>query len=79
MYFVCGMNKVFFYIFISELASHTQNLRVNKHASIMFLRPETETRELFAREPITYKRKVTGIASGDAIFEQQLLSIVNAN
>ncbi|MGR8981253.1 MAG: HugZ family pyridoxamine 5'-phosphate oxidase [Gammaproteobacteria bacterium] len=39
-----------FYIFISELAKHTQNLRGHSKASILFIQPESECRNLFARE-----------------------------
>jgi heme iron utilization protein len=39
-----------FYILISELAAHTHNLLSNRHASVMFIRPETESNNLFARE-----------------------------
>ena len=39
-----------FYIFISELAHHTTNLQANPFCSILFAAPESETRNLFARE-----------------------------
>ena len=39
-----------FYIFVSELAGHTANLLNNPQASVMFIRQESETRNLFARE-----------------------------
>lgn len=39
-----------FIIYVSELASHTRNLLYNPQASLMFIRPETESSNLFARE-----------------------------
>ena len=36
-------------VFISELASHTRNLRVNPRASLMFIADESASRNLFAR------------------------------
>lgn len=39
-----------FYIYISELASHTFNLMENPKASLMFIEPEQEADHLFARQ-----------------------------
>ena len=39
-----------FYIFISELAHHTANLRANPACAILFAALESETKNLFARE-----------------------------
>ena len=39
-----------FYCFLSELASHTGNLRSNPGASLMVIEDETESRNLFARK-----------------------------
>ncbi len=41
-----------FYIFVSELAHHTPNLLANRQCSILFLAPESETQNLFARERV---------------------------
>ncbi len=62
----------FFYIFTSELAGHTRNLLVNKQAAVMFIQPESESRELFARERATNLCSVEEIASGNSVYEQQL-------
>ncbi|NOT85172.1 MAG: HugZ family protein [Methylococcaceae bacterium] len=40
----------YFNIYISELASHTRNLLKNPQASILFIRPEAVSNNLFARE-----------------------------
>jgi heme iron utilization protein len=39
-----------FYIMVSGLAAHTANLQTNPKASVMFIRPESDSRKLFARE-----------------------------
>ena len=39
-----------FYIYVSELAAHTANLITNRQASILFIHPESESANLFARE-----------------------------
>lgn len=44
-----------FYIFISELANHTQNLMSCPKASLMFIADERDTQNLFARERLVYK------------------------
>jgi putative heme iron utilization protein len=44
-----------FYIFVSQLASHTQDLLLNPVASILLIQDEAETRQIFARQRISYK------------------------
>ena len=44
-----------FYIFVSQLASHTQDLLVNPQASILLVQDEVETRQIFARRRISYQ------------------------
>lgn len=44
-----------FYIFISELASHTQNLKTNPKLSVMLIEDELETKNPFARKRLTYE------------------------
>ena len=48
-----------FYIFISELAAHTQNLRHTPQTSMLFIRPESASNNLFARERATLTCAVT--------------------
>lgn len=42
--------KASFYIFISELAMHTRNLLNHSKAAILFIKPESDSSNLFARE-----------------------------
>lgn len=43
-----------FYIYISGLAAHTQNLAANGRASILLIEDEAETKQLFARRRLSY-------------------------
>jgi len=44
-----------FYIFISELASHTQNIKMNPKLSIMLIEDELESKNAFARKRLSYE------------------------
>jgi putative heme iron utilization protein len=61
-----------FYIFISDLALHTNNLLQNPSASILFLKPEIETENLFARERLTYYCDVQEVHKTEVKFNLQL-------
>jgi putative heme iron utilization protein len=43
-----------FYIYLSELAAHTENLTLNPKASLLFIEDESEADHLFARRRMTY-------------------------
>ncbi|WP_415900283.1 HugZ family protein [Neptuniibacter sp. QD48_11] len=43
-----------FYIFISELAAHTQSLLANNECSVMFITDEEQSQNLFARERLIF-------------------------
>lgn len=55
-----------FYIFISELAAHTQNLLRNPLASVMFIADEEGSRNLFARERLTFKCEAHEMLSSES-------------
>ncbi|MBY4676654.1 HugZ family pyridoxamine 5'-phosphate oxidase [Marinobacterium arenosum] len=44
-----------FYIYISQLASHTRNLLQHPKAGVLFIREESESRNLFARERLSFR------------------------
>ncbi|MEO0794625.1 MAG: pyridoxamine 5'-phosphate oxidase family protein [Verrucomicrobiota bacterium] len=46
-----------FYVFVSEMARHTQNLRTGHAASIMVIEDEKTTQQLFARRRATFTCK----------------------
>jgi len=64
-----------FYIFVSELAGHTANLLNNPQASVMFIRPEAESRNLFARERAVFNCTVKELKPDEAIYTMQLLAL----
>lgn len=43
-----------FYLFLSGLARHSANLRRSGRVSLLFLEPEAETRQIFARRRLSY-------------------------
>ncbi|TRW90722.1 HugZ family protein [Candidatus Methylobacter oryzae] len=61
-----------FYIFISELATHTTNLLNNPQASVMFIRPESESNNLFARERAVFNCKAKEIRREEPLYAAQL-------
>jgi heme iron utilization protein len=64
-----------FYIFISDLAYHTANLRANKQASVMIVRPETESPNLFARERAVFTCTVRELQPHEAFYQDHLKAI----
>ena len=43
-----------FYVFVSGMSVHTNNLHANGKASAMFVEDEKETKQIFARRRLTY-------------------------
>ena len=64
-----------FYIFVSEIAGHTANLLTNPQASLLFIRPESECRNLFARERAVLSCSVKEIRREDEIFIARLQAL----
>ena len=63
-----------FYIFVSELAKHTQNMLSYPHASILFIEPEADAANPFARKRLTFNCQVIEIVNT----EQNFAVILNA-
>ncbi len=61
-----------FYIYVSELAAHTQHMLLKRSASILFIQPEKETKNLFARERVTLNCTVCEIQKDDESYNEQL-------
>jgi len=61
-----------FYIFVSELAKHTKNLINHPQASILFIQPETEANNLFARQRLTLDCQVREIYKTDSTYQHHL-------
>jgi putative heme iron utilization protein len=64
-----------FYIYVSEMACHTVNLLNNPRASILFICPEYESRNLFARERAVLSCSVQEIRRDDAIYADRLQAL----
>lgn len=61
-----------FYILVTGLAAHTANLQTNPKASVMFIRPESDSRNLFARERAVFNCKAREIGRNGGIYAAQL-------
>ena len=61
-----------FYIYVSDLAVHAKNMMHNQKVSILFIRSETETQNLFARERAVFNCSVREIQKTDECFDKQL-------
>ncbi len=61
-----------FFIYVSELANHTQNMIDNRQASILFIQPEVEAENLFARERLTLKCQVREVQQNESLFDEML-------
>ena len=65
----------FFNIFVSDMAGHTANLLNNPQASLLFIRPESECLNLFARERAVLNCSVKEIRREDEIFINRLQAL----
>ncbi|WP_256597677.1 heme utilization protein HutZ [Moritella viscosa] len=61
-----------YYILISEVAEHTQNLLVNKNLSFMLLEDELNSKQIFARHRLTYKANAEVIARESESWSQAI-------
>jgi putative heme iron utilization protein len=60
----------FYYVYLSQLARHTGNLRDTGKASVMFIQPESEATHVFARERLTLTCEAQEHPRGTPRFEQ---------
>ena len=61
-----------FYIYVSELAAHTVNLLQHKQAAVLFIRPEDQSPNLFARERASFHCAVDEIKRDSPCYIEQL-------
>jgi len=61
-----------FYIFISQLARHTQNLLAHPQASLLFIEPEACAQNPFARQRLTLRCSAQVIAKSQADYDHRL-------
>ncbi len=64
-----------FYIFVSELATHTANLLCKQQASVLFIRPESASKNLFARERVVFNCRASEVCSDSENYDNQLLAL----
>ncbi|MDD2759011.1 MAG: pyridoxamine 5'-phosphate oxidase family protein [Methylomonas sp.] len=64
-----------FYIFVSEMAKHTNNLLAHPEASILFIEEEADACNLFARKRLTLDCQVREVQNGDPEYVRQLLAM----
>lgn len=62
-----------YYIFISELAVHTQNLHQTKVASLLFIEDEAATQNLFARRRVNLQCTAEEVARDSLNYQQVLV------
>ncbi len=58
-----------FYIFVSELSSHTSNLMESGRVAVLFIEDESSTRNLFARRRLSYQCRAEEVARTTDGFE----------
>lgn len=61
-----------FYIFVSSLAAHTRNLQSHPKVSVLFIQPESEADNAFARQRLTFDCEVRAVAKDDNLYNCQL-------
>lgn len=61
-----------YYIFVSRLSAHTRELLDTPKASILLIKDEADTAQIFARPRITYTCSVLVVARGDPQHERYL-------
>jgi len=63
-----------FFIFISELATHTQNLKTHHQLSLMFIEDESSSQTVFARKRLILECQSLLISREDEKWERTLLA-----
>jgi heme iron utilization protein len=64
-----------FYIYVSDMARHTAYLLTNPQASAMFIRPESASANLFARERAVLSCSVKEISRDDEIYDGRIQAL----
>ena len=61
-----------FYIYISDIATHAKNIRLNQNASLFFIEDESKSKNLFARKRISLQCTSAMIERDTQEFEKML-------
>ncbi len=62
-----------FYIYVSELATHTQNMLKTASASVLFIQAEKDCKNLFARQRAVFDCSIKEVKSPDECYYKQML------
>ena len=65
-------NNNHFYVYISDIATHTKNIQANPKASLFFIEDESQSENLFARKRISLQCDSVKIARNSERFEEVL-------
>ncbi len=60
------------YVFLSDLAMHTGNLKSNPRASLLFIEDESTSETLHARRRVTYRADALLVSRDDPVWESVL-------
>ena len=61
-----------YFVYVSELSIHTQNLLANGRASVLFIEDEAHAGHLFARKRLTYQCEAIEVVRDSALFADVL-------
>ncbi len=64
----CVRRGADYFLYLSELASHTRNLRANPAISLLLIEPETRGANAFARRRISLQGEVCVVGREDPLF-----------
>lgn len=65
-----------YYILISELAAHTQNILNNPNVSLMMIEDEVETQNIYARKRLTFTAKAVVVSCETGRWKEVITSMV---
>ncbi|MDJ0734284.1 MAG: pyridoxamine 5'-phosphate oxidase family protein [Nostocaceae cyanobacterium] len=65
------------YIYVSDLATHTQNLHAVPKASVLFIEDESQTPQIFARKRLNFDCEATLIARNSILWQQIEMDFVD--
>ncbi len=68
--YIYDQNK--FYIYISDIATHSKNIKLNPDTSLFFIQDESQTKNLFARRRISLQCSAGVIPRDNDRFEEVL-------
>ncbi|WP_017221230.1 heme utilization protein HutZ [Moritella dasanensis] len=68
-------NKAGFYILVSDVAQHGQNLKHSQNVSIMLIEDESNSKQLYTRRRLTFDTTAKLIAKNSTIGQQAILDL----